>query len=183
MKGMTVNEKVYWGFDADIWKWLEVAMLVLRGGTHIEKDEEERSARAGTYLGMRDEGCWDWRTYSESNRSNFETNSVANREPVQIRKNWCDVAEPKFLCDNSSKSILDTLKASQIWNGCASQELTTPWNVRHESCLFVYFRDTCHANTGSIYYTVKAVKLYIRRFVNVDTRARLSIRWETHQWR
>ena len=34
---------------------LEVAMVVLRGGTHIEKDEEERSARAGTYLGMRDE--------------------------------------------------------------------------------------------------------------------------------
>ena len=34
---------------------LEVAMVVLRGGTHIEKDEEERSGRAGTYLGMRDE--------------------------------------------------------------------------------------------------------------------------------
>ena len=34
---------------------LEAAMVVLRGGTHIEKDEEERSARAGTYLGMRDE--------------------------------------------------------------------------------------------------------------------------------
>ena len=27
----------------------------LRGGTHIEKDEEERSARAGTHFGMRDE--------------------------------------------------------------------------------------------------------------------------------
>ena len=34
---------------------LEAAMVVLRGGTHIEKDEEERSGRAGTYLGMRDE--------------------------------------------------------------------------------------------------------------------------------
>ena len=34
---------------------LEVAMVVLRGGTHNEKDEEERSARAGTYLGMRNE--------------------------------------------------------------------------------------------------------------------------------
>ena len=48
------------------------------------------------------------------NRSNFETNSVANRKPIQIRKNRCDVAEPRFLCDNSSKSIPDTLKASQI---------------------------------------------------------------------
>ena len=28
---------------------LEAAMVVLRGGTHIDKDEEERSARAGTY--------------------------------------------------------------------------------------------------------------------------------------
>ena len=34
---------------------LEAAMVVLRGGTHVEKDEEEWSARAGTYLGMRDE--------------------------------------------------------------------------------------------------------------------------------
>ena len=33
-------------------------MLVLRGGTHIEKNEEERSACAGTYLEMRDER-WD----------------------------------------------------------------------------------------------------------------------------
>ena len=48
--------------------------------------------------------------HSVSNRSNFETNSVANQKPMQIRK------------DNSSKSILDTLKVSQIWNGCASQE-------------------------------------------------------------
>ena len=31
---------------------VEAAMVVLRGGTHIEKDEEERSARAGTYIGM-----------------------------------------------------------------------------------------------------------------------------------
>ena len=34
---------------------LEAAVLVLRGGTQIERHEEERSGRAGTYLGMRDE--------------------------------------------------------------------------------------------------------------------------------
>ena len=28
-------------------------MVVLRGGTHIDTDEEERSACAGTYIGMR----------------------------------------------------------------------------------------------------------------------------------
>ena len=60
--------------------------------------------------------------HSKSKRCNFETNSVAKRKPMQIRKDRCDVAEPRFLCDNSSKSILETLKASQIWNGCASQE-------------------------------------------------------------
>ena len=30
-------------------------MVVLRGGKHIKKDEEEQIARAGTYLGTRDE--------------------------------------------------------------------------------------------------------------------------------
>ena len=42
-------------FEATDENDLEAAMVVLRGGTHIEKDKEERSARAGTYLGMRDE--------------------------------------------------------------------------------------------------------------------------------
>ena len=35
-------------------------MVVIRRGTHIDKAEEERSARAGTYFGMRDarlDGC------------------------------------------------------------------------------------------------------------------------------
>ena len=41
-------------FEATDENDLEVAMVVLRGGTHIDKAEEERSARAGTYLGMRD---------------------------------------------------------------------------------------------------------------------------------
>ena len=34
--------------------------VVLREGTHIDKDEKERSARIGTYRGMRDaryDGC------------------------------------------------------------------------------------------------------------------------------
>ena len=42
-------------FEATDENDLEASMMVLRGGTHIEKDEEVRSARAGTYLGMRDE--------------------------------------------------------------------------------------------------------------------------------
>ena len=42
-------------FEATDENDLEAAMVVLRGGTNVEKDKEERSARAGTYLGMRDE--------------------------------------------------------------------------------------------------------------------------------
>ena len=33
---------------------LEFAMVVLRGGAHIDNDEEEWSACIGTYFGMRD---------------------------------------------------------------------------------------------------------------------------------
>ena len=51
---------------------------------------------------------------NQSNHSNFKANSVANRKPMQIRDNRCDVTEPRFMCDHPSKSILDKLKESQI---------------------------------------------------------------------
>ena len=41
-------------FEATDENDLEAAMVVLRGWTHIKKDEEERSACAGTYLEMRE---------------------------------------------------------------------------------------------------------------------------------
>ena len=41
-------------FEAADENALEVAIVVLRGGTHIDKDEEERSARTATYRGMRE---------------------------------------------------------------------------------------------------------------------------------
>ena len=78
--------------------------------------------------------------HSESNRGNFETNSVANRKPMQIRKDRCDVAEPRFLCNNSSKNIPDTLKASQIWNGCASQERVAKIKSEANYCYSYGFR-------------------------------------------
>ena len=40
-------------FEATDENDLEFAMVVFRGGTHIDNDEEERSARVGTYRGMR----------------------------------------------------------------------------------------------------------------------------------
>ena len=42
-------------FEATDENDLEAAMVVLHGGMHLENDEEERSARVGKYLGMRDE--------------------------------------------------------------------------------------------------------------------------------
>ena len=41
-------------FEATDVNDLEFAIVVLRGGTHIAKDEKERSARVGTYFDMRD---------------------------------------------------------------------------------------------------------------------------------
>ena len=41
-------------FEATDENDFEVAMVVLHGETHIDNDEEERSARVGTYRGMRD---------------------------------------------------------------------------------------------------------------------------------
>ena len=42
-------------FEATDENDLEVAMVVLRGETHIDKIEEERSGRICTYHGMKDE--------------------------------------------------------------------------------------------------------------------------------
>ena len=44
-------------FEATVENELEVAMVVLRGATHIDKDEEEWSAWVSTYRGMRDARC------------------------------------------------------------------------------------------------------------------------------
>ena len=41
-------------FEATDENDLEVAMVVLHGGTQIDKAEDERSVCAGTYFGMRD---------------------------------------------------------------------------------------------------------------------------------
>ena len=52
--------------------------------------------------------------YLESSCGNFEIDSMAYREPVQAGQNWRNVAVPRLLCNNSSKGILDHLKASKI---------------------------------------------------------------------
>ena len=106
------------------WQWFGSC----NGGFTWRNAYWERRRRAewsGGYISWNERWKIGWLLrleHSESNCSNFKANSVANRKPMQIRKDRCDVAEPRHLCDNSSKSILDTLKASQIWNGCASQE-------------------------------------------------------------
>ena len=105
-----------------VWQWipntcratdendLEVAMVVLRGRTHMCKTKK-------SWVHKHWHISWDerWKIgwllsleHSESNRGNFETNSVANRKPMQIWENGSDVAEPMFLCDNSSDRVFWT---------------------------------------------------------------------------
>ena len=52
--------------------------------------------------------------YLESSCSNFEIDSMANREPEQASQNWRNVGVPRLLCNNSSKGVLNHLKASKI---------------------------------------------------------------------
>ena len=60
---------------------------------------------------------WLWMLvvqYLESNCGNFEIDSMANWEPVQVGQNWCDLAVPRHLCKNLSKGVLNHMKASKI---------------------------------------------------------------------
>ena len=50
----------------------------------------------------------------ESSGSNFELNSLANREPVQVNQNRCDATVTRFLSNNTCKGILNKLKTGQI---------------------------------------------------------------------
>ena len=52
--------------------------------------------------------------YLECSCGNFEIVSIVYREPVQAGQNWRDVAVPRLLCNNSSKGVLNQLKASEI---------------------------------------------------------------------
>ena len=51
--------------------------------------------------------------YLVSSCSNFEIDSLANGEPVQIGQNWRDVAVPTLLCNKSSKGFNITLPSSR----------------------------------------------------------------------
>ena len=50
----------------------------------------------------------------ETSSSNFELYSLANREPVQVSQNRCDVIVTRVLSNNTGKGILNKLKAGQI---------------------------------------------------------------------
>ena len=86
-------------------------MEVLRRGTHIDKDDEERSDRTG---------CIAWNKCSEvgellklqdrvSDGSYLEIYSVTNRKPVQFRQNRRDMIKARLLGHNVRKGILNKL--------------------------------------------------------------------------
>ena len=122
------GRKMIWQCIPDVWsnRWKRFRVChggFLWGNTYWQ--QWRRAECSGRYISW-DKGCkigWLLKLeHLKSNRSNFKTNSVVNRRPMQVRKNRCDATEPRFLGNHSSKSILDKLKASQIWNRCASQE-------------------------------------------------------------
>ena len=76
--------KAFQIFEATDGNDLEVAMLVLQGGTHFEKDEEARSACAGTNLG----------------RVRFETDVPARRELQKSSR------EPTFAAAMVSEALI-----------------------------------------------------------------------------
>ena len=80
--------------------------------------------------------------YLESSCGNFETDSMAYREPVQAGQNWRDVAVPRLLCNNSSKGVLKQLKASKIWCGCACKKRITVVKARAD-----YWSHLIHLNS------------------------------------
>ena len=58
-----------------------------------------------------------------SNRSDFKANSVANRKPMQIGENRCDVAEPRFFA---------TTRARVFWTRWRRARLETDVPARRE---------------------------------------------------
>ena len=72
--------------------------------------------------------------YLESSGSNFEIDSLVNREPVQAGQNGRDVAVPRLLCDDSSKGVLNHLKASKICCRCACEERIAIVKPRADYC-------------------------------------------------
>ena len=56
--------------------------------------------------------------------------------PVQVGQNWRDVAVtvPRLLCNNSSKGILNHLKASKIWCGHTCKKRITIVEPRADYC-------------------------------------------------
>ena len=72
--------------------------------------------------------------YLESSCGNFEIDSMAYREPVQAGQNWRDVAVPRLLCNNSSKGVLNQLKASKIRCGGACKKRIAIVKARADYC-------------------------------------------------
>ena len=50
----------------------------------------------------------------ESDSSNLEIYSVANRKPMPLRENRRDVAKTRFFSNDPGKCILNKLSASQV---------------------------------------------------------------------
>ena len=85
---------------------LDSAISVFRVGIHSDNEEEDRSDRvgSGTYRGIL-KGGEIGRLLElenlESDNSNLEIYSVANRKPMQLRENRCDGAKTRFFSNDT----------------------------------------------------------------------------------
>ena len=97
-------------------KDFEVVIDVFLNGADMIIEVEDQSNREGVYLGRiraRNKGCWCCSTL-KAVAAILKFDLMVNREPVQAGQNWRDVAVPRLLCNNSSKGVLNHLKASKI---------------------------------------------------------------------
>ena len=92
-----------------ILKW-PLAIDVFLNGAEMVIEEQGTMAGGGQVV-----------QYLESSCSNFDIDSLMNR----AGQNWHDVAEPRLLCNNSSKGNLNHLKARGK-NDLCPQHIFTP---------------------------------------------------------
>ena len=95
--------------------------------------------------------------HSESNRSNFKTNSVANRKPMQIRKYGRDVAEPRLLVRQLEQEYSGHAEGESDLKRMCSQERVAEIESGANYCCSYGFRCQYTLDTSPVYFSLYVV--------------------------